>query len=93
VRPLSVTDQRHFDAAQGWLALGDWRESSEGFQLLLAFATSSPMIPAARENAALLDSGHCTNNRPALASAVRGEQLAIDGTRFSVIVRPSSSPD
>jgi hypothetical protein len=42
--PLDLTDQRHLDAADGWLGLGDWREANEELECITSQMRAHPSV-------------------------------------------------
>jgi hypothetical protein len=46
VRPLSATDLRYFDAAQGWLALGDWLSANDELENITPLFRAHPEVLA-----------------------------------------------
>lgn len=48
MRPLSATDQRYFDAAQGWLALGDYISANDELENITPLFRAHPEVLAVR---------------------------------------------
>ena len=44
MRPLPSTDRRHFDAAQGWLTLGDWRSANDELENITPLFRAHPDV-------------------------------------------------
>ena len=47
-KELTDTDRRCFEAAQGWLALGDWREANESLDNITPIFRAHPDVLALR---------------------------------------------
>jgi len=48
MRSLPATDRRHFEAAQGWLALGDWRSANDELENITPLHRAHPDVLALR---------------------------------------------